>query len=145
MPICDMHHQGNLLRVIIPTLDLILRLQSVVLGKINNWKYSTTRKCISAYSKLLILPSCQVDMLNILMCLFNKFLDEVTNLYLLTQNYLNIKLMKKHKICSPLVIIQVSKSERRWTWSLLLKNKILDFHHPTTRKTMKDNKLQLKH
>ena len=26
MPICDMHHQGNLLRVIILTLDLILRL-----------------------------------------------------------------------------------------------------------------------
>ena len=36
MPICDMGHQGNLLRVIILNLDLILRLQSVVLGKINN-------------------------------------------------------------------------------------------------------------
>ena len=36
MPICDIHHQGNLLRVIILTLDLILRLHSVVLGKINN-------------------------------------------------------------------------------------------------------------
>ena len=48
-------------------------------------------KCISAYSKLLILPSGQVDMLNILMCLFNKFLDEVTNLYLVTENDLNIR------------------------------------------------------
>ena len=36
MPICDMDHQGNLLRVIILNLDLMLRLQSVVLGKINN-------------------------------------------------------------------------------------------------------------
>src|SRR5271156_6391876 len=86
MPICDMDHQGNLLRVIILTLDLILRLQSVVLGKINNKKYNTTGKCISAYSKLLILPSGQVDMLNILMCLFNKFLDKVTNFYLVTEN-----------------------------------------------------------
>ena len=34
--ICDMHHQGNVLRVIILTLDLILRLKSVFLGKINN-------------------------------------------------------------------------------------------------------------
>ena len=30
------HHQGKLLRVIILNFDLILRLQSVVLGKINN-------------------------------------------------------------------------------------------------------------
>ena len=36
MLICDMDHQGNLLIVIILTLDLILRLQSVVLRKINN-------------------------------------------------------------------------------------------------------------
>ena len=50
MPICDMDHQGNLLRVIILTFDLILRLQSVVLSKINHCKYSTTGKCISAYS-----------------------------------------------------------------------------------------------
>ena len=63
--------------------------------KINNWKYSTMGKCISAYSKLLILSSCQVDMLNILMCLFNKFLDKDTNLNLLTQNDLNIKFFFK--------------------------------------------------
>ena len=91
MPICDMDHQGNLLRVIILTLDLILRLQSVVLSKINNYKYSTIGKCISAYSKLLILPSCQVDMLNILMCLFNKFLEKDTKFYLLKKNDLNIR------------------------------------------------------
>ena len=36
MPICDMDHQGNLHRVIILTLDLILILESVVLDKINN-------------------------------------------------------------------------------------------------------------
>ena len=36
MPICDMHHQGNLLRVIILNLDLILRLQSVFIDKINS-------------------------------------------------------------------------------------------------------------
>ena len=82
MPICDVYHQGNLLRMIILTLNLILGLYSVILGKINHSKYSTTGKCISTYSKLLILPSGQVDMLNILMCLFNEFLDEVTNFYL---------------------------------------------------------------
>ena len=36
MPICDIYHQGNLLKVIILALDLNLRLQSVVIGKINN-------------------------------------------------------------------------------------------------------------
>ena len=47
--------------------------------------------------KLLILPSCQVDMLNILTSLFNKFLDKDTNLYLLTQNDLNISFFVSKK------------------------------------------------
>ena len=59
--------------------------------------------------------------------------------------HLKTKLMKRRWTSSLLL-------KRCWTWSLLLKKKILigpsmrmlDFHHPTTRKRVKDNKLLLK-
>jgi hypothetical protein len=39
-------------------------------------------KCISAYFKMLVFPSSHMDMLNIMSCLFDEVLHEVTNSYL---------------------------------------------------------------
>ena len=62
MSICYVNKNSNLNGVVILRLCLILRLQCVVLSKINNWYNSVNGKSLFSYSKLLIQPLRLVTM-----------------------------------------------------------------------------------
>ena len=62
MSICYVNKNSNLNGVVILRLCLILRLQCVVLKKINNWYNSANGKSLLTHSKLLIQPLRPVTM-----------------------------------------------------------------------------------
>ena len=68
MPIHNMYHDADLVRMVVLTLNFIFWLKGVVLCKIHNLQYGLNGKFVPAFFVLLILPSCYMHMLNILLC-----------------------------------------------------------------------------
>ena len=82
MPIRNMYHDVDLVRMVVLTLNFILWMKGVVFYKIQNRQYGPNGKFVPAFFVLLILPSRYMHMLNILLGFLVELHQKITYPYL---------------------------------------------------------------